>query len=438
MNNRSNRRAFLRQTALAAAGVGVSSSGAFAKPFFIKPSEAKEKINIGVIGVAGRGRSNLNGVKSENIVALCDVDARNLAKAAEEFPNAKRYSDYRELLGQKDLDAVVISTPDHTHAVITVAALEKGKHVYCEKPLTHTVSEAREVLKAARQASVATQMGNQIHSHPSGNYRRVVEEIQSGSIGAVQEVHVWAAATYEARPYPVDVPPVPEYLDYENWLGPVRYRPYHPEYVPFKWRNWWLFGGGTMADFGCHFMDLPHWALDLGTPIAIEQVAGPSPDPQGPPKQMIVQFDYAARGDLPPVRLTWYQGGQRPPYFDEGLIPDWKSGVLFVGEDKRMLAADYTRKVLLPEYKYTNHKAPKPFIPNSIGHHAEWIQACKTGGSTGSNFGYACELTESILLGNVAHRTGKLIEWDSKRLRAIGCPEADQFIHHHYRKGWSL
>ena len=437
MKTRSNRRSFLRQSALAASGLAVAGQSAVAKPFFIKPSEAKEKINIGIVGVAGRGASNLAGVKGENIVALCDVDERNLAKAAEEFPDAKRYSDFRELIDQKNLDAVVISTPDHTHAITTIAALKAGKHVYCEKPLTHTVSEARAVLKAARAAPVATQMGNQIHSHPANNYRRVVEEIQSGTIGAIQEVHVWAGAVYEAKPYPIGVPPVPAHLDYENWLGPARYRPYHPEYIPFKWRNWWHFGGGTMADFGCHYMDLPHWALNLSTPISIA-AEGPPVDPQGPPKQMIVSFDYAERGDLPPVRVTWYQGGLRPRYVEEGLLPNWKSGVLFVGEDERMLAADYTRKVLLPEYKFSNHKAPKPFIPDSIGHHAEWIQACKTGGSTSCNFGYGAQLTESILLGNVAYRTGKPIDWDSKRLKAIGCPEADEFIQHKYRKGWKL
>lgn len=395
---------------------------------------ANEKLNIGVIGIAGRGGANLRGVKSQNIVAICDVDRRNLEKVGAEFPKAKRYTEYRKMLGQNDIDAVVISTPDHTHAVITCDAMDSDRHVYCEKPLTHTVSEVQAVRNKFRGKSLVTQMGNQIHA--GTNYRRVVEKVQSGMIGEVREVHVWAAALYQGEAYPTEIVPVPEYLDYEQWLGPVRYRPYHPQYLPFKWRNWWHFGGGTMADFGCHYMDLPFWALNLKFPASVE-AEGPKLHPQGPPPWMRAIFDYPERNGLPPVRLHWYQGEEKPPHIAQGLIPPYKSGVLFVGS-KGLLLSDYSKHQLLPEADFADAKDPEPFIPNSVGHHEEWIQACKVGGSTTSNFEYASTLTESVLLGNVAFRAGKKINWDSKAMKAVGCPEADEFIQHHYRDGWKL
>ncbi len=427
------RRDFLSRSTLAALGLG-SVTGAVAKPFVKSPDSVNEKLNIGVIGVNHRGGANLNGVAGENIVALCDIDQTYLAKAAERFPKARTYTDYRRLLKNRDLDAVVISTPDHSHAVIASHAMDRDLHVYCEKPLTHTVSEARFLKEKAASKALATQMGTQIHA--GKNYRRVVEEIQSGTIGKVAEVHVWVSTEHVAKPYPVDIVPVPGHIDYDLWLGPVEYRPYHPLYLPKTWRDWWHFGGGTLADFGCHYMDLPHWALSLGHPFRVES-RGPVPHSQGPPIWQEVTYRFPERGSLPAVTMIWYQGKRRPPHFDEGILPKWGNGVLFVGE-KGLLLADYNRHVLLPKNRFEDHTPPEPFIPDSIGHHAEWIQACKTGASTTCNFEYGAALTENVLLGNVSHRIQKPLDWDARNLVATNAPEADEFLQHRYRKGWSL
>ena len=387
-----------------------------------------------MVGTSNQAGWNLSQVSSQNIVALCDVDDKFLDAAAQKYPNAKKYNDFRQLLDQKGVDAVVIATPDHTHAVATVAALKSGRHVYCEKPLTHTVSECRIVRETARKQKRVTQMGTQIHA--GNNYRRVVELIQNGAIGTVREVHTWAGAIYGGKQRPRDTPPVPSNLHYDLWLGPVEERPYSPQYLPFQWRNWWAFGGGALADFGCHHMDLAHWALDLRTPLTIE-AEGPPLDPECPPTWLIVHYEYPARGSKPPVKLTWYHGGKRPPLFAEGKLPKWGDGNLFIGE-KGMLLAGYDKHVLLPEQDFADFKRPEPFIKNSIGHHKEWIEACKNGGTTTCNFDYSGALTETVLLGNAAFRTGKKLEWDPVRLKAKNCPEADQFIQHHYRKGWKI
>lgn len=418
----------------------VQSASAFTVGSFFVPrlsgaESANDKLNIGVIGVANQGNYNLNNVASQNIVALCDVDSSFLAKAAQNFPNAKKFSDFRRLLDEKNIDAVVIATPDHTHAVATMAALNSGRHVYCEKPLTHTISECRAIRNAARKSGKATQMGTQIHA--GDNYRRVVELIQKKAIGTVQEVHVWVSGGYGGKTRPTDTSPVPEGLDYDLWLGPVQPRPYNPAYLPFVWRHWWTFGGGTLADLGCHYMDLPHWALGITTPSSAE-AEGPKPDPESPPTELVVRYHYD-QYKKDGVNLTWYHGGKRPDRLK--LRPEqmekWKSGILFVGE-KGELLADYNRHVLLPEENFNEFKRPDPFIAKSIGHHNEWILACKTGSKTTCNFDYSGALTEAVLLGNVAFRTGKRIEWDAKKLRAKNAPEADEFIQHHYRDGWKL
>ncbi|HZO83759.1 MAG TPA: Gfo/Idh/MocA family oxidoreductase [Verrucomicrobiae bacterium] len=400
---------------------------------YARKLSANDKLNIGVIGVAGRGGENLNGISSQNIVALCDVDERNLAAAAAKFPSAKTYHDFRQLIDQKDIDAIVVSTPDHTHAVACVAALKSGRHLYCEKPLTHTISECRRVRELAARNKLVTQLGTQIHA--GTNYRRVVELVQSGAVGPIEEVHVWAAG---AGKWPKGPPELPAYLHYDLWLGPVPERPYDPEFVPLNWRYWWAFGGGTLADFGCHFMDLPHWALDLHHASTCEVVDAPPVDKEHPPRWLIVRYQHPARGDKPPVKLTWYHGGKQPTAL---LTPEqaakWKSGVLFLGK-KGMIMSDYGKHVLLPEKDFEGFVRPEPFIKDSIGHHLEWIEACKTGGPTTCNFDYSGALTETALLGNVAYRVGKKLEWDARKLRATNCPEADQFIQHHYRKGWKL
>jgi len=433
MNTRLNRRAFLRQSTLSAAGLllaRVSIPGARA----VSPNE---KLNLGVIGVAHQGNYDLSNVATENIVALCDVDDTYLSAAKQKFPAAATYNDFRRLLDRKDLDAVVVATPDHTHAVATVAALRSGRHVYCEKPLTRTLSECRAVMETTRKTKLATQIGTQIHA--GDNYRRVVELVRGGAVGAVAEVHVWVDATYGAKDKPTETTPVPSPLHYDLWLGPVPFRPYSPDYVPRSWRNWWAFGGGALADFGCHYMDLPHWALDLQAPLSAETLSGPPAHKESVPPWLIVRYEHPQRDTRPPVALTWYHGGKQPG--PELLTPElarqWRSGVLFVGK-KGNLLADYGRHLLLPENDFAGFVPPARSIPDSIGHHAEWVRACKTGGATTCNFQYSGALTEAVLLGNVAFRTGKKLEWDSKNLRANGCREADAFIHHQYRKGWKV
>ncbi|HKS38301.1 MAG TPA: Gfo/Idh/MocA family oxidoreductase, partial [Verrucomicrobiae bacterium] len=326
--------------------------------------------------------------------------------------------------------------PDHTHAVAAVAALRSGRHVYCEKPLARTISEARTIAETARRHKRVTQIGTQIHA--GTNYRRVVELIQSGAIGAVGEVHVWVNATYGGKNRPRGET-VPKNVHYDLWLGPVEYRPYSPEYLPFNWRHWWAFGGGALADFGCHYMDLPHWALGLTYPLSAEPVEGPPVDSESTPPWLIVRYEYPARGQTPPVTLTWYHGGKQPALLGSELAAKWKSGVLFVGR-KGMLLSDYGRHRLLPEKQFEGFVPPSPFITDSLGHHKEWIEACKSGGRTTCGFDYSGPLTEAALLGNVAYRTGRRLEWDWRLMKAAHGhgPEADALIHHHYRNGWRI
>jgi len=430
-HSRKTRREFLRDAALVGAGLWIGSGRA--------PAQVKsrgQKLRIAVIGVSGRGAANLHKVSHEQIVALCDVDERRTGEARKRFPKARFYVDFRKMLEKeaKNIDAVVVSTPDHTHAVATMAALKLGKHVYCEKPLTHTVAECRIVEKTAAEKGVATQMGTQIHA--GSNYRRVVEALQTGAIGKISEVHVWVARQWVGGDRPKETPPVPKGLHWDLWLGPAPYRPYHPAYVPASWRGWWDFGGGTLADMGCHYIDLVHWALKLRYPRTVA-AEGPPVHPESAPPWLIVHYEYPARGDLPPVKMTWYQGGKRPHYFAEGKMPEWGDGVLFVGE-KGMMIADYNRYVLLPEKEFADYKPPAPFIPDSIGHHKEWIEACKNGGKTTCDFSYSGPLAESVLLGNVAYRSGKKIVWDGEKGTIANAPEARKFLSQPYRKGWTL
>lgn len=438
-----NRRAFIKRSSIAAAWVG-SFGAALSVPRKVSPNE---KLNIGIVGVANQGQYNLSNVATENIVALCDVDDVFLSAAAAKFPGARRYSDFRRLLDQDDIDAVVVATPDHTHAVVAVAALKSGRHVYCEKPLARTISEVRVLTETAREQKRVTQIGTQIHA--GTNYRRVVELIQSGAIGSVREVHVWVNATYGGQDRPGGRPAVPTTLHYDLWLGPVPARPYSPEYLPFKWRNWWAFGGGALADFGCHYLDLPHWALSLSRPVTVEVVDGPPVHLESTPPWLIVRYLYPERRGtspaldrgtaqtLPPVTLTWYHGGKQPKLLSVDLSARWKSGVWFVGE-KGSVLSDYSRHVLLPEKEFEGFTPPTPFIPDSAGHHHEWIQACKTGSTTTCGFDYSGPLSEAALLGNVAYRASKKLNWDWENLRAPDSPEADSFIQHQYRPGWSI
>ena len=432
MSHSLNRRKFLHGAVAAGAAATLWAPGARRARAAAGPNE---KLNIGIIGTANRAADNIDGVAGENIVAICDVDERYLGKAAERFPKAKTYDDFRKLLERKDLDAVVVSTADHTHAPAAAGALRSGKHVYCEKPLAHTVHEARVLGRLAVETKLATQMGTQIHA--GDNYRRVVELVRAGAVGPIREVHVWLGnKVWSGDKAHAASSAVPAFLKYDLWLGPSPERPYNPEFHPASWRGWWDFGNGTLGDMGCHYIDLPFWALDLRHPTTVA-AEGPPVDPDVAPKKLSVRYEFPARGDQPPVALTWYDGGQRPPILTEKKVEGWGSGVLFVGT-KGMLIADYGNHALLPEADFRDFKAPEPSIPSSTGHYAEWITACKTGSPTTCNFNYSGALTEAVLLGNVSYRSGHKLKWNAEELRAEGCPEADEFLRREYRKGWAL
>ncbi len=434
-----SRRDMLR-TAAVAAGVWTTHGLLAAEP----SKSPNEKLNIAGIGIGGRGGDDVNGVASENLVALCDVDEQRGGPTFQRYPQAKRYKDFRKMLDEvhAQIDAVVIGTPDHTHAPAGVMAMKLGKHCYCEKPLTHSVYEARVMAETARDKKLVTQMGTQIHA--GDNYRRVVELVQKGAVGTIREVHVWLGANFGGPPTPTDMsqpdapkdqPPVPPGLDWDLWLGPAAYRPYNPAYAPFHWRYWWNFANGQLGDFFCHYCDLAFWALNLRHPTSVE-AQGPI-HPESAARWTIAKQEYPARGDLPPVTLNWYNGGPYPELVKDKQVPPWGSAVLFIGSSG-MLIADYGRHQLLPEAQFKDFQRPEPFIPNSIGHHREWTEACKTGGPTTCNFDYSGALTEAALLCNVALRTGKKLNWDAEKLQAVGCPEADAFIRREYRPGWQL
>lgn len=430
MHHHLTRRQFLKAASLAAAATHLLPC-----PASPRPLSPNDKLNLGVIGTANRARQNIAALESENIVALCDIDDTMLAAASQRFPEAKTYNDFRKLLDQPNIDAVVVSTADHTHAVATAAALRLGKHVYCEKPLTHTVHEARTIANlAAKNPRLATQMGTQIHA--SDNYRRAVELVQSGAIGPVRDCHVWCEKSLPGGDQPADTPPIPPNLHWDLWLGPAPARPYHPEYLPKTWRRWWDFGEGILGDMGCHYLDLAFWALNLRHPLTIE-AEGPPPHPQTVPPWLMVRYEFPTRGQLPPVHLRWYDGGKLPDPVATRQVPAWPNGVLFVG-DEGMLLADYSRHKLLPADRFAGLQPPTPFIPESPGHHLEWIQACKTGRPTTCNFAYASVLTETVLLGIVAYRADQKLQWDAARLETSNCPQAARFIRTRYRKDWQL
>jgi predicted dehydrogenase len=442
---RFSRRQFLGQAAVAGAT-------ALAAPRLLSAA-AGDKLNIAVIGCGGRGAGNLQSVLGENIVALCDVNETNLLQAAKKAPKAQHFRDFRKMydtLKDSEFDAVVVSSTEHTHAFATLPALLRKKHVYCEKPLTHSVQEARKIIEAAKKAGVATQMGTQIHA--GSNYRRVVELIQGNAIGPVKEAHVWVGRAWGLQSEedakknkdivyvaerPKEVVAVPKEIDWDLWIGPAPERPFSPVYVPGpKWYRWWDFGGGTMSDLGAHWMDLPFWALKLDAPVAVEG-SGPPPHAEIAPASMSATFHYGPRGDMPACVVTWNQGASKPAAWTEGKIPKWDSGCLFIGA-KGMLLADYGKHVLLPEKEFADYKRPEKSILDSIGHHAEWIHACKTGAPTTCNFAYSGMLTEANHLGNIAYRVGKRLEWDSKNLKIPNVPAAEQLLGREYRKGWKL
>jgi len=410
------------------------------------------KLNIAGIGIGGQGSWDLDQVKSENIVALCDVDWDYAAHTFKKFPDAKQYKDFREMLDkEKNIDAVVVATPDHNHAIVSIAAIKAGKHVYCEKPLTRTVFEARAVAKAAREAKVATQMGNQGMAF-EGN-RQINEWLEDGAIGKVHEVHVWSdRPTHRGKlplwwpqgiERPKDTPACPATMDWNLWLGPAPERPYHPAYAPFRWRGWWDFGSGGLGDMGIHNLAPVFAALKLGAPESITASSTPI-FPETVPVAAMVHYQFPARGDLPPVKLHWYDGGmlpERPAEMADNQPLDPEDGIIFVGDKGKMLVKGWggEHPQLLPESREKSYKRPAPTLPRSIGHHKEWIEACKGNGTTRSNFDFAGPLTEAVLLGSVCiHNGGDKLLWDSANLKITNDPDANKLLHYEYRKGWSL
>ncbi len=440
-STRIQRRQFL------AAGVGALALA----PASLRAQNANNRLNIAIIGSGGRGGGNLVSVNSENIVALCDVSEPALNAAGAKFPKARKERDFRRLFDRpRDFDAVVVSTCEHTHAFATMLALRHNKHVYCEKPLTHGVWEARRIREVAAQTKVATQMGIQIHA--TENYRRVVEVVRSGAVGPIREAHVWVSRAWgwqspedakrhrdiiSTQDRPKQALPVPAGLDWELWLGPAPHRPFHSVYVPGpRWYRWWDFGSGTMSDLGSHWVDLPFWALDLRAPLTIEG-SGPPPHREIAPASMSATYEYGPRGQQPPVRLTWHQGENKPQIWRDRGIPQWPDGCLFIGA-KGMILANYDRHVLLPENDFRDFRRPEATIPRVPGHHGEWINACKNGGRCSADFEYSGWLTEANHLGSIAYRLGKKLEWDATNLRCTNAPEANALIRREYRKGWEL
>jgi len=462
--------------ALAAAGV---ITGA---PAFLRGQNLNNKLNIAMIACGGRAIANMNGdsgarrgaggggaaaappsgppkgIPAENITVLCDVNQDAVDAAAQRFPNAKKYNDLCKVFDSpNDFDAVMVSTCEHTHTIATYLALTHGKHVYCEKPLTHDIWEARLIREtAAKYPKLATQTGNQGHASPER--RQIKELIMAGAIGPVREVHVWAGRAWGLQgaesAQKLDQPhgfyngiqiterfkeemPVPPNISWDLWLGPAPARPFHATYLPGpRWYRWWDFGNGTMSDLGGHDNDVAFQVLDIRQPLTVEAMSPMGKaHPELAPATMTVTYEFPARGSAPPLKLIWHQGESKPPQWHEHKIPQSDRAQLFIG-DKGMLSTGGGIK-LLPEEQFKDYQMPPETLPRSPGHYIEWIQACKgLGPAPGSNFQYSGWVTESNHLGNVAYRTGRKIEWDYVNLRAHNAPEADEFIRRPYRKEW--
>jgi len=437
-----NRREFMSGAAAAAATVTIVAPHVLGGPDRKPPSD---KLNIAGIGVGGKGWGDIRSVPSENIVAMCDVDSRQIARSNKQFPKAKTWVDYRRMLEkQKDIDAVMIATPDHTHAVITIAAIKLGKHVFCQKPLTHSVYEARMIGEAAGEAKVATQMGNQ--GQAGEGARLLAETIWDGAIGNVREIHAWSnrnrRISQRGVARPKDTPAVPKELDWDLWLGPARQRPYHRCYLPFSWRGWWDFGTGVLGDIGCHQLSAIFKTLKLGHPTSIEACSSNDQHPpeiadETAPVSSIIRYKFAAEGDRPEIKMNWYDGGMMPPRpeeFDPNRRMTGGDGNLYVG-DKGCIFG-YT---LIPEKRRREYGRPPRKLPRSPGHVKEWLIACKGGKPAGADFAnHAAHLTEVVMLGNIALRAKRKLLWDPKKMSFTNCPEADKFINPPYRKGWSL
>ena len=406
------------------------------------------KLNIACCGVGGRGAAAVGGLKDENLVAFCDVDDERAAKTYEAYPNVPRFRDFRVMLDKlgNKIDAVTVSTPDHMHFPIAMAALSLGKHVFVEKPLTHTISEARRLAAMAREKKVATQMGNQGHAHEG--LRLIKEWFQAGVLGEVREVHSWTNRPIwpqgvEIPDHSKSMPVVPKTLDWDLWLGVAQNREYDPAYLPFNWRGYWDFGTGALGDMGCHIMDGAYWALDLTAPTSVEAVSAHETK-VSPPTASVVKYEFPARGNLPGVKWTWYDGGMQPtlpPEFEETRRLQ-TNGSFIVGSKATVFADTYYSSArIIPE---TKMKELAPTLPAKTlprvegGHFAEWVRACKGGTPAGSNFDYSSRLTETVLLSNLAVRARRRLEWDSAALKVTNVPGANQFVSQEYRPGFGV
>ncbi len=441
------RRAFLGG-ALAAATFTIVPRRVLGGSGQVPPSE---RLNVAKVGCGGMGHSDLRTVSRLgcNIVAMCDVDERHAAKAYGEFPDPPKYRDFRVMLEELDdsIDAVVVSTPDHTHAVASMMAIRMGKHVYCQKPLTRTVHEARALTEAAREHGVVTQMGNQGHGGEA--LRRTAEYIRAGAIGTVSEVHVWTDRPVwkQNAGRPQDTPQVPATLDWDLWLGPAPDRPYHSAYLPFSWRGWWDFGTGALGDMACHNMDPAFYVFNLKYPASVTAEC-PAFSKESFPQWSVIEWEFPAEGDRPALKLVWHDGKRLPPRPEE-LEPGrglGDNGILFVGDRGKMLGGGWAGGCrIIPEAKMREFPPPEKTLPRSIGHYDEWVEACK--GSlhdgrrivTASDFDYAGPMTETILLGNVALRfRGQKLAWDGEGKEFAEPAEANRLLHYEYRKGWTL
>jgi predicted dehydrogenase len=448
-----NRRRFLQSTAYAGVGFWLAR-----RPALAGVKSPNEKVNIACVGVGGKGSSDTDQAGNYgNIVAICDVDDQRLEAKARRFPDAKKYCDFRKMLEEMDkqIDAVVVSTPDHTHAPASLMAMKMGKHVYCQKPLTHTVHEARQMRETARRHRVATQMGNQ--GTASNGIRQAVEIIRSGAIGNVREVHVWTNRPFgfwrqapEVVARPSDTPPIPPHVHWDEFLGPAPYRPYHSAYHPFAWRGWRDFGTGALGDMACHTANLPFMALKLGLPKSVWAENG-EVNPETYQGWANITYEFPEREGMPSVKLIWHEGARSGvrnlPHPDLlfGERPS-DSGSLLIGDKGTMYSpSDYGANYrLLPAKNFEGYTPPAPTLPRLEGGNIdanmkmEWVRAIQGGPPPTSNFDYAGTLTEAILLGNVAVQTGHKIEYNARRGHITNCREAVDFLKTEYRVGWRV
>ncbi|MBP7934635.1 MAG: Gfo/Idh/MocA family oxidoreductase [Phycisphaerae bacterium] len=434
MRNKSTRRVFLGQL-----GIGLWAVGGARRAC---AGSSGDKLNVALIGVGGRGWDNFTAMRGENIVALCDVDEAHAGGAFKAMPDVPKFADYRQMFDRmhKQIDAVVISTPDHMHAIMTLAAMQLGKHVYCEKPLTHTVAEARRVAQATAKYKVVTQMGN--GGNALAGSRRTVELLRARAIGEVREVHVWTdrPGSYwrNALDRPTDTPPVPKTLHWDLWLGVAQARPYHPAYLPAVWRGWFDFGTGALGDIACHSCNTMFWGLGLRDPTSVEAETSER-HKESFPAWSRIKWQFPARDGRGPVTVFWYDGGQKPTGDVLDGQPPGDNGVVFVGDKGRMRINGRYQPSLLPEKDFAGYTPPPKTLPDSPGHHEEWIRNCKNGDlglDYMSHFGRAGLMTEAVLLGNIPVRTGKRIEWDPTNMKITNAPELNDLLDMPYRQGW--